>query len=110
MGTLYITVARTSHMLVATIENDKICLAYPHTGRFDFRRRYRFASFCKARGFPMQREVWGNVRVSRAVIGTEATDAAQNVVECFFSVYRVSGSYGLRLQGMGWQSSADRQS
>jgi hypothetical protein len=31
---------------------------------------------------------------------------AQNIADCFSHVYRMSGPYGLRLQGMGWQSSA----
>jgi len=97
-------------MLVATLNDDKISLAYPHIGRFDLRRRYRFASFCRRRGFPMRTELWANVRVSRASIGADAIEAAQGIAECFSSVYRVSGPYGLRLQGMGWQSSADRQS
>jgi hypothetical protein len=110
MGTLYITVSRTICMLIAALEDDKISLAYPHTGKFDFVRRYRFASFCKARGFPMRNEIWWNVRVSRAVMSADATDAAQNIAECFSSVYRMSGPYGLRLHHMSWRSSADRQS
>jgi hypothetical protein len=109
-GTLFITVRETSYMLVATLSDDKINLSYPHSGRFDFVRRYRFASFCKMRGFPIRTDLWGNVRVSRASISADAVEAAQGIAECFSSVYRVSGPYGLRLQGMGWQSSADRES
>jgi hypothetical protein len=108
-GTLFMTVARTTHMLVATLEDGEISLAYPHTGRFDFLRRYRFGSFCKARGFAMRRDLWGNVRVTRALIGADTTDAAQKIAECFIDIYRLSGPFGLHLQGMGWQTLGDRR-
>jgi hypothetical protein len=104
MGTLFMMVARTPHMLVATLDGDKISLAYPHSGRLDLVRRYRFASFCRGHGFPVRRELWNPVRVSRAVIGTDAAEAAHVINECFSSVYRLSGPYGLQLQGMGWVS------
>src|SRR5258705_7416369 len=107
-GTLFMTVAQTPHMLVAALEQGEISLAYPHTGRFDFLRRYRFASFCKARGFATRRDTWGNVHVTRALIGVDTTDAARNIAECFTGVYRLSGAYGLQLQGMGWQSPGAR--
>ena len=106
MGTLYITASGTDRMLVATVENDQISLAYPHAGRFDFVRCYRFASYCKARQFQMRKELWFDIRVSRALVGADPADVAQNIADCFSHVYRMSGPYGLRLQGMGWQSSA----
>jgi hypothetical protein len=105
MGTLWITIAQTTDLLVVTLENGAFNLAYPHTGRFDFVRPRRFASFCQRRGTAVTRHWWGDVRVSSAVIGTTAGDAAQTIAECFSNVYRASGPFGLRLQGMGWQSS-----
>ena len=57
----------------------------------------------------MRRDLWGNVRVTRALLGADTMDAAQNIAECFTGVYRVSGAFGLRLQGMGWQTSGDRR-
>jgi len=106
MGTLIMTAAQTTHMLVAIIQDDQISVAYPHTGRFDFIRGHRFASFCKEQGFPVRREVWSNVRVSRALMGAKPTHVAQNIENCFSRVYRMSGPFGLRLQGMGWHSFA----
>jgi hypothetical protein len=109
MGTLFMKVARTTHMLIATLEQDEISLAYPHTGRFDFLRRYRFVSFCKARGLATRRATWGNVRVTCALIGADAAAAARNIAECFTDVYRLPSPYGLQFQCMGWVSSVDRQ-
>lgn len=105
MGTLYMTVRQTPHMLIVTLQDDVISLAYPHARRFDILGSYRFASFCKTRGFKVQKEWWANVRVSRALIGNVASDAAQTIGECFCSIYPVSGPFGLHLRGMGWQPS-----
>ena len=106
MGTLYITIAQTTDMLVVTLEKGAFSLTYPHAGRFDFVRPRRFASFCRKRGSAVTKHWWGDVRVSCALIGTSATDAAQTIAECFSNVYGASGPFGLRLQGMGWQSSS----
>jgi hypothetical protein len=106
MGTLLITMAQTSDMLVVTLEKRAFNLAYPHTGRFDLVRPRRFARFCRERGTPVTKRWWGNVRVSCTLIGDTAADAAQAVAECFSNVYGASGPFGLRLQGMGWQSSS----
>jgi hypothetical protein len=105
MGTLLITMAQTTDMLVVTLEKGAFSLAYPHTGRFDFVRPRRFARFCRERGKTVTKRRWGDVRVSCAVIGTAAADAAQTIAECFSNVYGASGPFGLGLQGMGWQSS-----
>jgi hypothetical protein len=106
MGTLLITIAQTTDMLVVTLEKEAFSLAYPHTGRFDFVRPRRFACLCRERGSAVTRHWWGDVRVSCAPIGTTAADAAQTIAECFSNVYGASGPFGLRLQGMGWQSSS----
>jgi hypothetical protein len=105
MGTLLITMAPTTDMLVVTLENGAFRLAYPHTGKFDLVRPRRFARFCQERGSAVTRHWWGDVRVSCALIGTTAADAAQTIAECFSNVYGASGPFGLHLQGMGWQSS-----
>src|SRR5215467_7657991 len=83
MGTLYITIAQTTDMLVVTLEKGTFSLAYPHTGRFDFVRSRRFASFCRQRGSAVTKQWWGHRRVSCALIGTTAADAAQTIAECF---------------------------
>ncbi len=57
----------------------------------------------------MTRHWWGDVRVSCAVIGTTATEAAHTIAECFANVYGASGAFALRLQGMGWQLSSQIQ-
>ena len=106
MGTLLITIVQTTDMLVVTLEKGAFSLAYPHTGRFDFVRSRRFARFSRERGRAVTKRWWGDVRVSCAVIGTSATDAAQTIAECFSNVYGASGPFGLNLQGMGWQSSS----
>jgi len=106
MGTLLITIAQTTDMLVVTLEKGAFSLAYPHTGRFDFVRSRRFAIFCQKRGTAVTKRRWGNVHVSCAVIGTTAADAAHTISECLSKVYGASGPFGLRLQGMGWQSSS----
>jgi hypothetical protein len=103
MGTLYITIAQTTDMLVVTLEKGAFSLAYPHAGRFDFVRPRRFACFCRKRGSAVTKHWWGDVCVSCALIGTTATDAAQTIAECFSNVYGASGPFGLRLQGMGLQ-------
>jgi hypothetical protein len=103
MGTLYITMAQTTDMLVVTLEKGTFSLAYPHTGRFDFVRSRRFASFCRERGSAVTKHWWGEVPVSCALIGTSAGDAAQTIAECFSNVYGASGPFGLYLQGMGLQ-------
>jgi hypothetical protein len=105
MGALYIMVAQTADMLVVTLEKGTFSLAYPHTDRFDFLRSRRFASFCRERGTAVTKRWWGDRRVSCALIGTSAADAAQTITECFSNVYGASGPFGLRLQGMGWSSS-----
>jgi hypothetical protein len=105
-GTLFITMARTTDMLVVTLDNGAFNLAYPHTGRFDFVRPHRFARFCRARRSVVTRRWWGNVRVSCTLIGTITDDAAQAIAECFANVYGASGPFGLHLQGMGWKSSS----
>src|ERR1700728_1759904 len=79
MGTLFMTVRQTPYMLVATLQLGTINLGYPHAGRFDVVRAYRFGRFCKARGFTVRRERWHTTRVSRAAIGTIATDAADTI-------------------------------
>ncbi len=106
MGTLLITIAQTNDILVVTLEQEAFSLAYPHAGRFDFVRSRRFARFCRKQGRAVTRRWWGDVRVSCAVIETTAVDAAQTIAECFSNVYGASGTYGLRLQGMGWRSSS----
>ena len=106
MGTLLITIAQTTDMLVVTLEKGIFSLAYPHFGRFDFVRPRRFASFCRQRGRTMTKHWWGDVRVSCALIGTTAADAAQTIAECFSKVYGASDPFELHLQGMGWQSSS----
>ena len=105
LGTLLITKAQTTDMLVVTLEKGSFSLAYPHSGRFDFIRSRRFAYFCRKRGSTVTKHWWGDVRVSSALIGKTAADAAQTIAECFSNVYGASGPFGLRLQGMGWQSS-----
>src|SRR5262245_33760761 len=105
MGTLFITMAQTTDMLVVTLEKGAFSLAYPHTGRFDFVRPRRFASFCRERGRAVTKHWWGGIRVSCAAIGTTAADAAQTIAECFSIVYGASGPFGLRLHGVGWVSS-----
>lgn len=105
MGTLFITIAQSTDMLIVTLEKDAFRLAYPHTGRFDFVRPRRFASFCRERESPVTRLWWGDVRVSCTLIGTTANASAQAIAECFSNVYGASGPFGLHLQGMGWQSS-----
>jgi hypothetical protein len=107
MGTLFITTAQTTGMLIVTLEKGAFSLAYPHTGRFDFVRSRRFARFCRERGRAVTRYWWGNVRVSCALIGTTAADAAQTIAECFSTVYGASWPFELRLQGMGWQTSSN---
>jgi len=104
-GALYITMAQTTNMLVVTLEKGAYSLAYPHKGRFDFVRPRRFARFCRERGSAVTKHWWGGVRVSCALIGTTAADAAQTIAECFSNVYGASGPFGLCLQGMGWRSS-----
>jgi len=106
MGMLLITIAQTTDLLVVTLEKGAFSLAYPHTGRIDFVRSRRFAYFCRERGSAVTKHWWGDVRVSCAVIGATAADAAQTIAECFSNVYGASGPFGLRLQGMGWQSSS----
>ena len=106
MGTLFISIAQTTEMLVVKLEKGAFSLAYPHTGRLDFVRSRRFVRFCRKRGSGVTRHWWGDVRVSCAVIGTTAAEAAQTIAECFANVYGASGASGLRLQGMGWQSSS----
>ncbi|UGY23057.1 hypothetical protein HU675_0034625 [Bradyrhizobium septentrionale] len=86
-GTLFMMVRETPDMLVATLQEGVISLAYPHTGVFDFFRSNRFAAFCRRRGFVVQKEQWHNVRVSYALIGTVAAHAAQTIDECFSSVF-----------------------
>jgi hypothetical protein len=103
MGTLHITIAQTTDMLIVTLEKGAFSLAYPHTGRFDFVRPRRFARFCRERGSAVTKHWWGNVRVSCATIGTTAADAAQTIAECFSNVYDASGPFGLHLQGMGME-------
>jgi hypothetical protein len=103
-GTLLITRKQTIDMLVVTLEKDNLSLAFPHAGRFDFVRSRRFKSFCRKRGSVVTKRRWRNVRVSCALIGVSATDAAQIIGECFSHVYGASGPFGLSLQGMGWQS------
>src|SRR5690242_6959750 len=87
MGTLLITIAQTTDLLIVTLEKGAFSLAYPHTGRFDFVRPRRFASFCRKRGTAVTRHRWVDVRVSCALIGTTAADAAQTIAECFSNVY-----------------------
>jgi hypothetical protein len=106
MGTLLITIAQTTDMLVVTLEKGAFSLGYPHTGRFDFVRPRRFACFCRERGGAVTKHRWGDVHVSSALIDATAPHAAQTIAECFSNVYGASGSFGLRLQGMGWQSSS----
>jgi hypothetical protein len=105
MGMLLITIAQTSDMLVVTLEKGAFSLTYPHTGRFDWVRSRRFARFCRERGSAVTKHWWGDLRVSCALIGTTAGDAAQTIAECFSNVYGASGPFGLSLQGVGWQSS-----
>jgi len=106
MGTLLIAMAETTDMLVVTLEKGAFSLAYPHTGRLDFVRSHRFACFCRERGRAVTKHWWGDIHVSCAEIGTTAADAAQTIAECFSIVYGASRPFGLRLQGMGWQSSS----
>jgi hypothetical protein len=105
MGTLFITVRETNHMLVVILRNGVLDLGYPHKGRRDFFGSHRFSSFCKKRGFLLRKESWATTRMSCAPIGSIAQDAAQTIGDCFSSVYGVSGPFGLNLQGMGWCSS-----
>jgi hypothetical protein len=105
MGTLFVTVREMPYMFVITLQDGLISLGYPHTGWIDVVRAHRFAAFCRARGFPVRKERWWKTRMSCAPIGSTAIDAAQTLVECFSSVYRVSGPFGLKFQGFGWQPS-----
>lgn len=105
MGTLFLVTRETNHMLIVTQENGVISLAYPYAGRLDIFRARRFTSFCKTRGLSVRTALWWKTKVSSALIGPVATDAAQTIAECFAQVYRVSGPFGLNMQGMGWQAS-----
>jgi len=105
MGALFMTVRETPYMLVVTQKDGMVSLGYPHMGWLDVVRAHRFASFCQARGFRVRKELWWKTRMSCALIGAGATDAAQTIAECFSSVYRVSGPFGVNLQGFGWQPS-----
>src|SRR5450756_569835 len=102
MGTLFVMVRETPHMLVITLEDGFLSLGYPRTGWLEGLRVRRFAAFCRARGFPVRKKLWWKTRMSCAPIGSTAMDAAQTVAECFTTVYRESGPFGLKLQGFGW--------
>jgi hypothetical protein len=99
---LYVMMARTTDMLIVTLENGAFSLAYPHAGRFDFFRPRRFAAFCRERRSTVTKHWWGHVRVSCAVVGTTAVDAAQTIAECFSNVYGASGPFGLTLKLYGF--------
>jgi hypothetical protein len=99
------TVRETPYILVVTLKDGAFSLDYPHTGWLDVIRAHRFASFCRRRGFPVRKEMWGKGCTSCALIGSAATDAAQTIGECFSTVYRVSGPFGVNLQGFGWRPS-----
>jgi hypothetical protein len=105
MGTLFVMIRETNHMLVVTLQNGALKLGYPHTGWLDVFGASRFASFCRTRGFPVRKERWWKTRMSCALIGSAAEDAASIIAECFSGVYGASGPFGLNIQGMGWQSS-----
>jgi hypothetical protein len=104
---LVMIVRGTSHGLLAGIKGEVFSLDYPRAGWLDFVRARRFASFCKAKGFPLQNQTWGKERVSRAAIGSVVANAIQTIDECFSAVYNQSGQFDLDLRGFGWQPSPE---
>lgn len=105
MSMLVITVRNTSNGILAGLRNDSISLDYPKAGWLDIVRTRRFKTFCKSRGFEMQRARWGKERVIRANIGSDSGRAADTVDACFNVVYDESGPFALELRGFGWQPS-----
>jgi len=56
MGTLFVMVLQTNYLLVVTLKNGVLNLGYPHAGWFDLLGARRFSTFCRRRGFLVQKE------------------------------------------------------
>jgi hypothetical protein len=106
LSMLVITIRTTSKGLLAGMEGSNFSLDYPHAGWVDVVRTHRFASFCRTKGFPLQKKKWGNERVSSASIGRLALDAVETIDECFTAVYHETGPFGLELRELSWRPSA----
>ena len=109
MSMLVMTVRNTSNGLLAGVNGDVLSLDYVIAGWLDLSRTQRFKSFCRQRGFVIQRVRWGKERVVRAAIGKNVAQAADAIDACFSAVFGESGPFGLELRGFGWQPSNEEK-
>ena len=102
---LAVTVKTTSDGLLVGVADGELRLDYPQAGWLDFRRAYKFRSFCSTNSLSVTKERWGREIVYRAAIGREPKSAAEAIDHCFATLYGHTGPYALKLQATGWSPS-----